>query len=84
MVESYLRSAKGSDLSALDFWKAHEKTYPHLASLAKKYLSVPAASAAIERMFSIAGHIFSLKRRKLGILFFCDLVFLKLNEIFFA
>ena len=35
---------------------------------------------AVERMFSISGHIFSLKRRRLGYVFFSDLVFLKLNE----
>ena len=54
-----------------------------LAELAKKYLSVPASSACVERMFSIAGHIFSLKRRRLGIQVFSDLVWLKLNEMFY-
>ena len=44
------------------------------------YLSVPASSA--ERMFSISGHIFSVKRRRLGIKYFTDLVYLKLNELF--
>ena len=33
--------------------------------------------------FPIAGHIFSLKRRRLGIQVFMDLVWLELNEYFY-
>jgi hypothetical protein len=66
--------------NALDFWKVHEHQFPTLAILAKKYLSVQASSANVERMFSIAGHIFSVRRRCLGVVFFCALVWLKLNE----
>lgn len=69
-------------VDALDFWRAHENIFPGLALLAKKYLSVQASSAAVERMFSIAGHIFSVKRRRLGIKFFSQLLLLKLNENF--
>ena len=65
---------------ALDFWKSHEMLFPSLATLAKKYLGVQASSCAVERMFSIAGHIFSVKRRRLGINYFTKLVLLKLNE----
>jgi hypothetical protein len=46
----------------------------------KKYLSLQASSAAVGRMLSIAGHIFSDKRRRLGKDFFSNLVMLKLNE----
>ena len=46
---------------------------------AMKYLGVQACSAAVERMFSISDHKFSLKRRRLGYVFFKDLIFLKLN-----
>ena len=48
------------------------------------YLGVPASSAAVERMFRIAGHVFQNKRRKLGALFYSTLVFLKLNEELFV
>ena len=68
---------------ALDFWRVNEGRFPALALLAKKYLSVQASSADTERMFSIAGHVFSLRRRCLGVLFFAALVWLKLNEAFF-
>ena len=46
----------------LDFWRTHEKIFHALALLAKKYLRVQASSAAVKRMFSISGHIFSLKK----------------------
>ena len=68
---------------ALEFWWQNEKNVLPLAELAKNYLSVPASSACVERMFSIAGHIFSLKHRRLGIQVFMDLVWLKLNEAFY-
>ncbi len=84
MVEDYLKTAKSSDLPALKFWKKYKCVFPFMATLARKYLSVPASSGNVERMFSISGHIFSLKRRRLGVVFFCDLVFLKLNEHFFV
>ena len=68
----------------LEFWKLNEKRFPGLALLAKKYLSVQASSANAERMFSVAGHIFSVRRRCLGVLYFCNLVWLKLNEAFIS
>ena len=52
-------------IDALTLWKEHEQIFPGLAVLAEKYLSVQAPSAGVERLFSIAGHIFSLKRRQL-------------------
>ena len=64
------------------FWKYHESQFPELAKLAKKFLGVPASSAAVERMFNVSGHIFTNRRRKTGIELFQNLVFLKLNEQF--
>jgi len=46
----------------------------------KKFLGVQASSAWVERMFSIAGHIFTNKRRRTGVKLFENLVFMKLNE----
>ena len=82
-IEKYIHLVANNDnKDALDFWRKHEAIFPLLAVLAKKYLGVQASSCAVERMFSIAGHIFSVKRRRLGILYFTRLVLLKLNEIF--
>ena len=61
-------------------WKINVNRFKELSKLAKKYLGVPASSAAVERMFSIAGHVFHTKRRKMGEILFKTLVFLKLNE----
>ena len=85
MINDYVRKASACRESLqcpLEFWKINEFIYPELSVLARKFLSIQASSAACERMFSIAGHIYSLKRRLLGYSHFCDLVFLKLNEIF--
>jgi hypothetical protein len=64
------------------FWKANENKFRILSEMARKYLEVPASSAAVERVFSIAGHILSCKR-KMSTKLFCHLVFLKLNEMLF-
>ena len=45
------------------FWKINENRFKELSKLAKKYLGVPASSASVERMFSIAGHVFHTQRR---------------------
>ena len=42
----------------LIFWKINAVTYPALAALAKRYLSIPASSGPVERLFSIGGKIF--------------------------
>jgi hypothetical protein len=39
-----------------------------------------ASSAACERMFSTAGNISSLKHKRMSVLLFTTLVFLKLNQ----
>ncbi len=81
IINDYIRNIRDSkNICPLKFWLKHELTYPALATLARKYLSVQASSAAVERMFSISGHIFSDKRRRLGKQLFSNLVILKLNE----
>ena len=59
----------------LIFWKLHEARLKPLADMAKKFLGVPASSAAVERMFSIAGHVLNSKRAKMSARLFCHLVF---------
>ena len=51
-------------------------------NIAKKVPGVPASSSGCERMFSIAGNIFSIKRRHLKAKLFECLVFCKLNEFY--
>ena len=81
MLDDYIQSVNTNKLKdPLEFWKFNESKWPYLAKLAKKYLGVQASSAAVERMFSISGHIYSVKRRRMSIKLFEYLVFLKLNE----
>ena len=35
----------GKDI--LDFWRMHEKQYPHLAKMARQFLGCPASSASV-------------------------------------
>lgn len=79
-ISEYLLSATSTSLKALDFWKVHEQKFPGLAIMAKKFLGVPASSAQVERAFSLSGHILSVRRRRMGVKLFTDLVTLKLNE----
>lgn len=44
----------------------HESKYPVLASLARDYLSIPAASAAVERTFSSAADVCACDRGRLS------------------
>ena len=39
--------------NVLKFWRENCENYPHLARLARKVLSIPASSAAVERIFSL-------------------------------
>ena len=67
---------------SLLFWKNHEKILNLMAPLAKKYLSIPACSGSVERMFNISGHIISCKRRCMGEQLFGSPCFCKLNEMY--
>ena len=81
-IDSYINLISQNDFTdALNFWKCYQNKFPELAQLAKKFLSVQASSVSVERMFNLAGHILSNKRRRSGIRLFQNLVFLKLTKI---
>lgn len=61
----------------LHWWREKAQAYPLLAAVARKWLAVPASSAASERMFSSAGLTVTKKRTKLGSDRVATLVFLK-------
>lgn len=69
------------NLSANTWWREHEKIYPILAKLAKKYLAVPATSTSSERVFSSAGNIVRPSRSCLSSEMVSALVFLHQNRI---
>ena len=61
------------------WWAQNEKYFPNIAILAQRYLSVPAASAASERMFSDAGNLMGPKRTRMNPELFKRIIFLKRN-----
>ena len=61
-----------------NFWKEHQ--YQVLAKLAKEVLAVPASSAPVERLFSIAGKVFTPERCRLTDSRFEQLMFIRCNN----
>jgi len=57
----YILEPIGTDSPAV-FWCSASDKYPTLARLARKYLSAPATSASVERLFSVAGSIIRARR----------------------
>lgn len=55
------------DCDPLVYWRMKGSAYPHLKCLARKYLSIPASSGSVERLFSIAGCISRARRARLTI-----------------
>ena len=64
------------DSNPLTFWKNHENTYHKLSLLAQKYLAIPASSAPVERLFSVAGKIYRPDRCNLSDKSFETLMFI--------
>ena len=78
---TYLKLLKLNTIQCpLEFWKTHRKSLPILAYRAKKVLGVPATSASLESLFSIAEHIYQSKRRRMTPNLYSGYVFCKLNE----
>ena len=61
----------------LAWWRARTAQYPKLSLVARKWLAVPASSAASERLFSSAGLTVTDKRTSLSSELVSSLVFLK-------
>ena len=68
------------DENPLEFWKEQQTSYPKLVKLAIRYLSVPASSAPVERLFSISGKIFRQERCRLSDEHFQKLTNIKCNS----
>ena len=47
------------DTDVLEWWSKHEARMPNLSRMARQFLAVPACSASVERLFSLAGRIFT-------------------------
>jgi len=65
--------------SCLTFWSQHERDLNKLHQLAMSVLSVPATSAAVERVFSHGGLFMRPQRARMSDKLLSSLVFLKCN-----
>lgn len=80
-VASYLADPTlPEDADPLKFWEQNKLSMPLLSKLALNYLVVPATSAPVERVFSVAGRIFKPDRCQLNDKTFHRLVFIKYNK----
>jgi hypothetical protein len=61
-----MASAVSGELSdPLEWWKKNRSSFPLIAKVAQKYLSVPATEASSERVFSVASNIITKRRNRL-------------------
>ena len=65
--------------AGLKWWEAHAAKFPNLSVMARQYLSCPATSASVERLFSKVGINFSAKRKSAEAETLSDIVFTKEN-----
>ena len=80
-VDAYLQAGSVSmTTNPLQFWKENEKKYPVMAKLAKEVLGVPSSSSPVERLFSIAGKVFTPERCRLNDTRFEQLMFIRCNK----
>ena len=58
----YLAAPTCPDIRPHTYWLREQAHYPSLAQLARKFLSIPASSASVERLFLICGAIIGARR----------------------
>ena len=63
----------------IQYWYGKASSFPQLSQLACKYLTLPASSAPVERLFSVVGKIFRPDRCCLTDKRFQELMFLRCN-----
>lgn len=83
-LNAYIKAApEEDDTDCLNFWSRHAKDFPRLYSLSMRVLTVPATSAAVERvLFSHGGLIMRPNHSKLPAHTLSNLIFSKCNTVF--
>ena len=71
------------EMNPLTYWIQNQSVYPSLSVIAQRVLGIPSSSAAVERLFSIAGKVFRPERCRLTDCTFNKLMFVKCNNKFF-
>ncbi|CAF2085014.1 unnamed protein product [Rotaria magnacalcarata] len=67
------------DMNLLIYWKNNESTYPTLAKIAKRILSIPATNTSVERLFSDSGNTITNRRTRLQTSKVNQLLFIRRN-----
>lgn len=68
------------DTNPASFWLSNKSKFPILAEVAHEVLSVPSSSSPVERLFSIAGKVFTPARCRLTDARFQELMFIRCNN----
>jgi hypothetical protein len=76
-LSKFYKEYLDKDINLLNWWRNNQIKYPILSILARKYLSIPSSTSAIERDFSSCGFIMTNKRTHLAEDIFSSLVFLR-------
>ncbi|PTB34694.1 hypothetical protein M441DRAFT_155144, partial [Trichoderma asperellum CBS 433.97] len=61
----------------LEYWKINNNKFPLLSILTRRYLTIPATSAAIESVFSISNNIITKSRNRLKPILVKEIILLK-------
>jgi len=80
-LELYLEEPRIDRLKGnpLEWWRAHQRQYPAVATVARQLLCIPATSVPSERLFSKAGNVITKKRNQLNPLKAQKVIFLMEN-----
>ena len=80
-ISTYLREpCVAYECDPLLYWEANTNRFPELSILSCKYLCVPATSAPVERIFSVAGRITRPDRSRLRPVMVESLVYITCNR----
>jgi hypothetical protein len=80
-LQKYLaHPAEERQCNPLDWWRLNANRYPKLATLARRYLAIPASSAASERLFSKLKLTATAARQNLGTENLCMLLFVSCHH----
>lgn len=72
--------AVAESVNPLEWWRLNGDEFPILSRMAKRYLAIPASSAASERAWSVLGNIFTKRRNRLASETLCKLLMVKHNQ----